>query len=269
MSRTLDRLLQGGEEALRAAGIQAASLESEILLARALRISRARLLTAREAPSPAQEEEFKHFIDRRRNREPLQYITEESEFRSRRFIIRSGVAIPKPSTEVLVEEALALPWTSACDVGCGSGIVPISLALERPEAAVVGVDLSPEALRLTRENADRLGARLSLVQSDLLTGVAFKFDLVTSNPPYIARDEWDLVDPEVKFEPRLALDGGNDGLDVIRRLIDQRSPGGWLLMEVGFRQARTVAGLMEKSGYRDIRVVEDYDGIERIVGGRR
>jgi release factor glutamine methyltransferase len=264
VSRALDRLLQWGEETLRAAGIKTASLETELLLAHALGIPRISLLTAKEIPHAAQEASFKGFIERRQKREPLQYITGETEFRSRRFRVRPGVHIPKPSTETLVEEALALPWQSACDVGCGTGIVAVSLALERPEARVTAVDLSPEALDLTRENAERLGARVAIQNSDLAPG---SFDLIVSNPPYIAADEWTLVDPEVRFEPRLALDGGADGLDVIRKLIERSH--GWLLLEVGFRQARTVAGLLEKSGYRDIRVVEDYDGVERVVGGRR
>lgn len=271
--RELDRRLASGEQFLRDAGIASASLEAELLLARAMSLTRARLLSAPDAPSADQVRLYQEFLERRRRRVPLQYILGETEFYSRRFLCRAGVAIPKPSTETLVEEALALPFKTACDVGCGSGVISVTLGLERPEARLVAADLSPDALRLTSDNAARHGVRPWLVRSDLLSPFRCRFDLIVSNPPYIADDEWPQVDPEVHAEPRLALAAGPQGLDVIRRLILQSlrslAPNGGLLMEVGFRQARAVAKLLEESGFRDVRVVEDFDGIERIVGGHR
>jgi release factor glutamine methyltransferase len=272
MSRA-EELLRAGEETLRAAHIPSASLEAELLLARAMGIGRTRLLTGKEAPTEDHIRQYHAWLRRRSSREPLQYLIGETEFYSRRFTVRPGVAIPKPSTETLVAESLTLPFRSACDVCCGSGIIPVTLAIERPDASITAVDLSPDAIALTRDNAARHGVSIAVNQSDLLSAVRNPFDLIVSNPPYIAADEWNLIDPEVKFEPKLALDGGPDGLDVIRRLIADAprclAPEGLLLLEVGFRQARKVEELFRIAGYHDTRVVEDWDGIERVVGGRR
>jgi release factor glutamine methyltransferase len=181
------------------------------------------------------------------------------------------VAIPKPSTEALVERALPECRGTAVDVCTGSGIVAVCLAKFGRAERVIATDFSDVALETARRNATRHGAKIEFRKADLLEGISALIDLVASNPPYIAADEWDRVDPEVRFEPRAALDGGFDGMGVIRRLIEQSRerlrPGGWLFMETGYHQAAAAQRLLV--GFQEVRVFRDADGVERIVGGRR
>jgi release factor glutamine methyltransferase len=261
------------ERDLRAAGIPSAALEAELLLAHSMGISRQRLIAEQRPPSEEERIRWEAGLELRRRRYPLQYILGEAEFYSRSFLVRPGVAIPKSSTEALVAAALSGPFRRGCDVGTGTGIVAVSLQLERPSARMIAVDRSREALDLARENARRHSADVAFWAADLLEPLRGPFDLIVSNPPYIADEEWALVDPEVLHEPRFALSGGPDGLDVIRRLLRQGlsrlAGGGRLLIEVGFRQAAAVSELMRALGYRNVRVVQDGDGIPRVVGGER
>ena len=173
------------------------------------------------------------------------------------------VLVPRPETEFVVEAALSLPARSrVVDVGTGSGAIALALKDERPDLEVLGTDISADALDVARANAERLGLDVSFVHGDLLAGL--DADAVVSNPPYVAAG--DRLPPDVGFEPRGALFGGEDGLDVIRRLVKEASDVPFLALEVGAGQAASVASLM---GAWDVELVRDYAGHERVVVGRR
>lgn len=170
---------------------------------------------------------------------PLAYLLEESYFYGRRFYVNSDVLIPRPETEGLVERALDLPWKKALDLCTGSGVIATTLYLEKG-GHIQGVDLSHKALALAKKNAKELGAQVDFSQGDLFSGLSGKFDLIISNPPYIKTAS--MMDLEVSlYEPHLALDGGRDGLDLIRRILEEApsylNPGGHLLLEIGDEQA--------------------------------
>lgn len=210
---------------------------------------------------------------RRLQREPLQYLTGVQSFLGRDFQVDERVLIPRPETELLAERAIA--WLRqrenpiALDLCCGSGCIGISLALDVPAARVHGADLSSDALAVTKQNASKLGARLTLHQGNLFEAVAgLQFDLIISNPPYIPTAECRGLQPEVMQEPGMALDGGMDGYDFYR-CIAKNAPahllsGGVVLLEVGWNQASTVAALMEARGFR-VDVHKDLQGIDRMV----
>lgn len=225
--------------------------------------------------------QFEALITRRCAREPVAYLLGTREFYGRPFAVQSGVLIPRPETELLVE--VALEWAEAteatliADVGTGSGCVAITLALEHPGLSIVATDRSPEALVIAKANAEALGAT-SVVEwreTDLLAGVAGPLDLIVSNPPYVAeRDRATLAADVRDFEPSQALFAGDDGLDVVRRLIPQAisrlRPGGALIMEVGEGQWPAVTVLLEQSGCASVDWHADLQGIPRIVAaGRR
>ena len=230
-----------------------------------------------------QVERFRHFVSQRVARRPLQYITGEAAFRYLRLRVDESVLIPRPETEVLVDRALELlssesGETTVLDVGCGSGAIGIALAFESTATRVVGMDISPEALVITRFNTRRHGleARVRLLRSDLLDPVLPRrqFDLIVSNPPYVASGDLANLDPEVRdYEPRGALDGGADGLLFYRRIaIDASSclaPGGHVVVETGDGQAEAVERILAGTDrYDEIRVSEDLNGLARIVSGR-
>jgi len=257
------------ERRLAQAGIDGADLEAQLLLAHAMGVDRAAVLAGGVAPSGPQERELEALVERRLAREPLAYLTRRREFYSIELEVGPGVHVPRPSTEALVEEALRrLPARGvAADVGTGSGNIARALEQNRPDARVFAIDIDTTALEYARRNL----RRAEVLQGDLLSPLAgrgIELDLVVCNPPYIAGDEWDWVDPEVRHEPRLALDGGADGLDVIRRLIEQAprllKRGGSLVFEVGFRQADFAARLLPSSTYSEV-VIRPDAGIPRVV----
>lgn len=199
---------------------------------------------------------------------PLAHILEESYFYGRRFFVSPQVLIPRPETEGLVERALALSWKKALDLCTGSGIIAISLYLERG-GDIQGVDLSEEALLVAKKNARDLEASVDFLKSDLFSAVSGKFDLIISNPPYIKRG--DIQDLEVgSFEPTMALDGGEDGLDLIRRILGQAphylNPRGHLLLEIGHEQGQEILCLAR--GFCG-RIEEDLAGKARYFIGRK
>jgi release factor glutamine methyltransferase len=251
--------------ALSAAGCDTPRLDAELLLAHALSISRAALITS---PSrPLEPDEARLFMDlaaRRRSREPVAYILGEKGFRRLLLSVDSRVLVPRPETEFVVEAALSLPAQSrVVDVGTGSGAIALALKDERPDLSVVATDVSADALDVARGNAERLGLDVEFLHADLLHGVG-EVDAVLSNPPYVAA--CDRLPPDVGFEPRGALFGGEDGLDVIRRLVREASDVPFLALEVGAGQAAAVAALMP---HGEISLVRDLAGHERVVVGRR
>ena len=258
--------------------IDSARLEAELLLAATLDLDRVGLYVNFERPLNADElSSFRERVRRRSLREPLQYILGETEFWSLTFGVSPAVLVPRADTEVLVEEALTRIEGAAqvLDVGTGSGAIAIALAHEKPEIQLTALDCSEPALEVARSNAQRNGVaeRVTCLVGDLAVLPPGPFEMVVSNPPYIPTRDWAELMPEVRdYEPRLALDGGDDGLQAYRQLAAQAgkilTPGGWLLVEVGIGQAQDVSVLFEAAGLIDIGQRDDYAGIPRVVMGK-
>ena len=220
-------------------------------------------------------------VDRRLTGEPIQYITGEAEFYGLPFRVTPDVLIPRPETEHLVEKILELagrfPQPRIVDVGTGSGAIAVALAHNMTQAQITALDISAPALEIARENAGRNGVsgRIRFLESDLLASVADeRFEMVVSNPPYVATVDRESLSVEVReHEPALALFAGTDGLDVYRRLIPAAfavlEPGGFLALEIGYGQPAAVGGLLEDSGFDSIEFADDLQGIPRVVCGQR
>jgi len=287
MKTSIGEALHLAQSCLEAAGITEALAAAEVLLADLLSVPRAHLyLESRRPLSALQHESYAARIARRQRGEPVQYITGRQEFWSLEFEINPCVLIPRLESELVVEHGvrlvrqwgLASPQDSLCilDVGTGSGNLAISLARELPQSRLWGIDRALGALQVARRNAQRLGVadRLRWVCGDLLTplqGGPRRFALCVSNLPYVTTAEWAHLPREIReYEPPEALLGGDDGLDLIRRVITA-SPevlvaGGVLLLEVGWKQAPAVTELMRQGGcFRRIGVERDFADIERVV----
>lgn len=246
---TLASLVRKTARRLEAAGIGDARLEADLIWTTALGVDRAALYAAfSETPTPDAERRAESLCERRLNREPLAYLMGEREFYGVRIAVGPGVLIPRPETETVVEQTLRLTerarLPALADVGCGSGAIAVALAVARPDAVVYALDVSPRALELTARNAAAHGVsdRVRVIESDLLAALPCEVNAVAGNLPYVASAEIPLLEPEVsRFEPREALDGGEDGLDLIRRLlaesVERLLPGGALALEIDPRQA--------------------------------
>ncbi len=230
--------------------------------------------------SPAQCEQFEALVAQRLTRQPLQYLLHRQSFLGRDFYVDERVLIPRPETELLAERAIdalkafrsATHAPTALDLCCGSGALAVSLALEVPDAQVHAADISPDALCVTRQNAEQLHAGISLHQGDLFSAVpGMTFDVIVSNPPYIPSADCRTLQPEVLREPLLALDGGADGLALYRRIAqeaaDHLNPGGVLLMEVGHDQAQAVMALLHD--FSAVTAHEDYQHISRMIEAKK
>jgi release factor glutamine methyltransferase len=253
---------------LSAAGCDTPRLDAELLLAAALGVDRARLVL--DARSPVGEEgliRFRALVARRVRREPVAYILSEKGFRHLVLHVDQRVLIPRPETELLVEAGLSLPaGARVVDVGTGSGAVALALKSERPDLAVIGVDVSEDAVSLARENAAALGLDVTFVVGDLLGGHAC--DAVLANPPYVAEDA--VLAPEIaRYEPAGALFAGADGLEVIRRLVAALEGVPFVALEIGFDQADAVEALVGGAGFAGVERLRDLAGHERVIVGRR
>ena len=222
--------------------------------------------------SPFDEMKVKAVLEERKKGRPLAYIIGNSEFFGREFDVQEGVLIPRPETELLVEEVVRIAkQTSAqsiLDIGTGSGAIAISLALET-QANVVGVDVSDVAVSVASKNNSKLGARATILKSNLFENVQGKFDIIVSNPPYIKTTVLSTLEREVRdFEPTLALDGGEDGLDFYRKIIgvapNYLNKNGYLAFEIGFDQGKDLKKLLCKD-FEDVKVLKDYNKHDRIV----
>ncbi len=261
---------------------------AEVLLAHALGLSRLDLYLRYDQPlSPEELANFKALVLRRRAGEPTAYITGHKEFWSLDFKVAPAVLIPRPETENLVEAILEVSKNMeygirktenrGLEVGVGSGAVVVTLARELPETEWLAVDLSRAALAVARDNARRhgVGDRIQFLQADLLTSLkpGPRFALLAANLPYVSQEEWQQLPPELHFEPKEALVGGEDGLKLIRPLAREAHhyllPGGWLALEVGPGQAREVEEILRETGQYDrLETVPDYHGILRVVRAR-
>ena len=282
MATSINEIVQCSALALaRTLGLGAAEarLEAQVLLGHALGKPRAWLIAhSDDRLDPEQTATFADLFDRRWGGEPVAYILGEREFYSLNFKVTPAVLIPRPETELLVELALArLPTglsARVLDLGTGSGAVAVTLALHRPEAEVVAVDQSAAALEVAQENAQRLGAdKLRLVRSDWYRALdEEKFDLIVSNPPYIAAGDAHLEQGDVRFEPPAALASGEDGLNDIRAIVRgaavRLKPGGWLLFEHGYDQASACRELLLQAGFEQVASATDLAGIARVSYGQ-
>jgi release factor glutamine methyltransferase len=251
---------------LTAAGCDTPRLDAEVLLAAAMGVDRLVLLAdSRAGLSGAQARVFMDFVRRRREREPVAYITGRKGFRFIELAVDQRVLIPRPETEFVVEAALALPTGArVIDVGTGSGAIALALKQERPDLEVVATDVSAEALEVARFNALRLGLDVELVHADLWGDL--HADAIVSNPPYV--ESTSRLMPDVaRFEPHGALFAGEDGLDVIRRLV--AAPVDFLAIEHGQGQADAVEALLREAGFGETSRVSDLAGIERVAVARR
>ena len=279
---TLASLRRRGRELLRASAAEGDSpLEADLLLEKALGLPRGALLARGQEPAPREgAERFLRLAERRARGEPLQYLLGEWEFLGLPFEVGPGVLIPRPETELLAETALKLlrgvPSPALLDLCSGSGCIPIALGVSRPDARVWGVELSPAALGFFRRNIGRNGAaNVTAVEGDVfaLPGeiAGRRYRLITANPPYIPRGELGDLQREVQAEPSMALDGGEDGLDFYRLLpglcLPLLEPGGALLLEIGEDQGEAVRALLLEAGYRNVEVLRDFAGLDRVVLG--
>lgn len=283
MSATLNTTLRQGADTLAAKlnlDQRESRLEAQILLCHVMQQPRSYLAAHDRDPIlPEQAAAFATLLQRRLHGEPIAYILGEREFYSLDFKVTPAVLIPRPETELLVELALErLPANRSVrvlDLGTGSGAVAVTLALHRPQAEVVAVDQSAASLEVARENVQQLGTgNLHLIQSDWYSALdEEKFDLIVSNPPYIAAADPHLTQGDVRFEPPAALASGADGLDdiraIIRDAISHLKPGGWLLFEHGYDQAAACRELLTQAGFEQVASAADLAGIKRVSYGLR
>lgn len=262
----------------RLASIPTGRRDAELLLLRATGRNRAFLLTHPDAElTSEQQATYEQWLDRRARHEPVQYILGEQEFYGLALRVTPDVLIPRPETEHLVEATLSRVSRNSAlkiaDIGTGSGAIAIAIAHSLPLASLTALELSPTALAVAQQNAERhsVASRIRFLQSDLLAAVQGEtFDLIVSNPPYIAEDE--VLEEQVSsYEPHDALFAGPTGLDIYRRLIPNAwqalNPGGWLLMEIGHNQREAVAGLL--ATWSEVEFVPDLQQIPRVACARR
>ena len=269
---TVREALAEATAALDDAGVPSPAVDAEWLLAHVLGVRRSQLYAADLDGRLA---EFCALVERRASREPLAYILGEWGFRGLTLVVDPRVLIPRPETEAVVERCLTLLAETAeptiLDVGVGSGAIALALADERPDAAVVGTDASESALEVAEENRHRTGldGRVRLVHGDLLAGETGPFDLVVSNPPYVAPEELPRLEPELQHEPPEALVGVGRELPIARAAGGVLRAGGALVLEVGDGRACDAASALVVLGYRDVQVSNDLAGRQRVVDGRR
>lgn len=282
----ISEFLSSATRTLQAVGIDSPRLEAELLLSTALGVGRQKLfLVLNTQLTNAECARANELLEIRASRFPLQYIMGTIEFLGLAFSVIPGVFIPRPETEILVTEAVALLPRFASpvivDVGTGSGVIAVTLAVSKPEAQVHATDISSLAIEVARNNAARHGVldRVSFHIGDLLSAVTPELfpagvDIVVSNPPYIPTTQIPSLAPEVsKYEPPEALDGGPDGLCCIRAILRESAAllktGGWLLLEIGAGQAKAAREIAASAGLTGVQTVKDLAGIERVLVTRK
>ena len=272
------KLLNEAELKLSCAGIADAKTDAWLILSGVFSLSRAAYLAGRDEtlnPDPSLMALFRKYLDLRAERIPLQQLFGRAWFYGLPFEVNPDVLIPRPDTERLVEAVLEkVPEGKGMrllDVCTGSGCIAIALVRAAGFSAE-GVDISPEAVETARRNAALNRVEAAFYVSDLFEKTTGLYDIIVSNPPYISKDVIESLDPEVRdHEPRLALDGGADGLDFYRRLVPGAGkvlkPGGRLFLEIGYDQGEAVTGLLRENGYQELMLLQDYAGLDRVVSG--
>jgi release factor glutamine methyltransferase len=282
VSRTLLQAWQGARSRLEAAGVPGPVIDARVLVEGACGVTRADIVgDPHRELSAAQVEQLDAYLERRIRREPVSHILGRKGFWNIMLGVTADVLTPRPETEVIVDHALRLfpegrPFR-ILDLGVGSGAILLAILAERPAARGLGIDVSEEALAVARDNAARLGLadRIALLRGDWSGGLAgSEFDLVVSNPPYIASPVIETLDPEVRdYEPRIALDGGPDGLDAYRRLAPEilrmLRPGGRFLVEIGYDQKAAAESLFRAAGAMEVETLQDLSTHDRVVTGMK
>ena len=265
-----------GMQKLKEAQIGEAQLDARLLLEEVCGTDHNTLLCHGDREvSEAEEEQYRKALEQRAVHVPLQHLLGYQDFMGLRFQVSEYVLIPRQDTEILVEEAMRYlhDGMRILDLCTGSGCILLSLLHYSNDCEGVGVDISQEALQVAAQNAELLGIRADFLKSDLYEKVTGKFDLLVSNPPYIERAVIPTLMEEVReYDPYIALDGGEDGLDFYRRIIggaqDYLKRGGQILMEIGSGQAKAVSELLREAGFKEIDVCRDFAGLDRVVSGR-
>jgi len=253
-----------------------AAVEARLILCKVLDMSWAQLALGTRAIEKSDAQTINDMLERRRKGEPLQYIFGEWDFMGLPFIVRPGALIPRPETETLVEfalgDSLEHGYKTALDLCCGSGCIAVSLN-KLGGLSVTAADISPSCIKLTRENALKNGAEVEALKSDMFEALlGRRFDMILCNPPYIRGCDMEHMQRELRFEPWLALWGGDDGLDFYRRImqnIECIAPGGLLALECGIGQASEVKRLLDENGLEHTGVRHDLYGVERVIYGYR
>lgn len=269
------KLYETGKDRLEKAGIQEAALDARLLLEEVCRTDRNTLLVHGDrAVTEEEETQFRIFIERRSTHEPLQQITGWQEFMGLRFSVTEDVLVPRQDTETLVEEVMRYlrDGMEILDVCTGSGCILLSLLRYSNGCRGVGCDISEKALAVAGQNAKELGISAQFIQSDLFESIEGRFEYIVSNPPYIRKDMIPTLMEEVRdYEPLIALDGGEDGLDFYRKITREATEhlysGGMLFFEIGYDQGEAVKLLMEEEGYEEVTVSQDLAGLDRVVYG--
>ena len=272
-SLSYKEILTLGANKLSASGIEEADIDAWYLLEKVSGLSRAAyFLHSEDRIESDKAEEFLRLIERRSKRIPLSYVLGSRDFMGFTFKVNENVLIPEQETELLVEEVLkSCEGKSVLDLCTGSGCIAISIGLLGKPDKVVGVDISERALSVAKENALLLNvSNVDFLQSDLFDGISEKFDIIVSNPPYIETEVIDKLQPEVsKYIPRLALDGDKDGLKFYRKITEYApkylNKNARIFYEIGYNQSREVSNILGGNGFTDIRVIQDYSGLDRIV----
>jgi release factor glutamine methyltransferase len=266
----IEAVLRDWATQLTAAGVESGRLEAEIFYAEAAKVRRGSWMPDAEA-DPAVVQQVQAWLPRRLKREPLQYILGTAPFRDLDLFVTPDVLIPRPETELLVDWVLKnLPRGGRLlDVGTGSGCIPLSVAYERPDAEVTAVDISPAALAVAKKNAAKYGLSVTFLESDLLSNVTGTYDVISANLPYVTDEEYQTLEPELFFEPRLALTAPENGMKLVLQLAKEAparlAPGGRIIWEVGDWQAPGLAEFLRNTGYADVTILQDYCNVQRFV----
>ena len=259
-------------------------LIAEIIISNILNVDRMMLFTKyREIVSDNDIEKIREYLKKiAKDKLPLQYLLNEQEFYGRKFYVNKGVLIPRQDTEILVEKAInivkdkKIEVPKILDIGTGSGVIGITMALEIENSKVLGIDVSDVAIEISNKNREILKAKnIKIVKSNLFENVSFKeFDIIISNPPYISRDEIDVMSENtLTWEPEEALFAENEGLyfynEICDKGYDYLQKEGYLLFEIGYKQREKVKMIMENKGYKEIEIIKDLQGLDRVVVGRK
>ncbi len=282
--KTVKILLEKSIEYLEKNNVEENKLIAEIIISNILNIDRMMLFTKyREIVSDNDIEKIREYLKKiAKDKLPLQYLLNEQEFYGRKFYVNKGVLIPRQDTEILVEKAInivkdkKIETPKILDIGSGSGVIGITMALEIENSKVLGIDVSDVAIEISNKNREILKAKnIKIVRSNLFENVSFKeFDMIISNPPYISRDEIDVMSENtLTWEPEEALFAENEGLYFYNEICDKGyeylQKEGYLLFEIGYKQGEKVKTIMEKKGYKEIEIIKDLQGLDRVVVGRK
>lgn len=275
MKWTVGSIVKRATEILKERGSKSPRLDAELLLVHSLKLrDRVELYLNFDRPLTEREvEDYRQLVKRRAKGEPVAYITGKKEFFGFEFKVRKGVLIPRPETETLVEEALKLikgkKGLKVVDVGTGSGCIAITVCkLTKGENTIIGVDVSEEALKVAKENVENLKCKVHLIRTSLLNGLKGPFDAIISNPPYVAAGDKRVEREVLKYEPKIALFAGKSGLEFIEKLVKEShkklKEGGFLALEFGEGQGKEVKELLSEAGFKEVRIIKDLSGKERV-----